>query len=206
MELSSMQRAVSFLAIVLVLTGLGVYLFLPSASGAASQAPSHPHHPPASSASSGPSSPALAGGRAGQPDIYRWLPFSQAGLAAAVGVTARFAADYGTFSYTESPAAYLAPMRPMVTSQLAQVLGRAFATPGLAAARTSQRQRSSATAVISALRSFGATSLTFVVTITQRIAGTNGTTSQSASYAITLTGTGTSWRVSDIELASAGNL
>ncbi len=121
-------------------------------------------------------------------------------------MTARFAADYGTFSYTESATAYLAPMRPLVSSQLAQLLGRAYTTPGLAATRTSQRQTSTATAAITSLRSFGPTSLTFLVTITQRIAGTKGASRQSADYAITLTGNGTSWQVSDIELASAGNL
>src|SRR5216683_3936600 len=173
MELSSMQRAVSFLAIVLVLAGLGVYLFLPSASGAASRAPGRaPRSARSASPSAGspaPSSPAKAGGQAGTPDIYRWLPFSRAGLAAAASVTARFAADYGTFSYTESATAYLAPMRPLVSSQLAQLLGRAYTTPGLAATRTSQRQTSTATAAITSLRSFGPTSLTFLVTITQRI-------------------------------------
>jgi hypothetical protein len=207
MELSSTQRAVSFLAIVLVLAGLCVYLFLPSASGAAGRAPGHAHRSSApASQSPAPTGPTPAGGPAGPADIYRWLPFSRAGLTAAASVTDRFAADYGTFSYTETAAAYLASMRPWVTSQLAQLLGRAFATPGLAATRTSHRQISTGTAAISALRSFGPTSLTFLVTITQRITGSNGPSRQTGSYAITVTGNGTSWHVSDIELASAGNL
>jgi hypothetical protein len=209
MELSPMQRSVSFLAIVLVLAGLCVYLFLPSVSGAAGRAPARAHRssaPPASPGSPAATSPARPGGQAAPPDIYRWLPFSRAGLTAAASVTEHFAADYGTFSFTDSTAAYLAPMRPLVTSQLAQLLGRAFGTPGLAATRTSQRQTSTATATISALRSFGPTSLTFLVTIAQRITGTKGPSKQSGTYAITVTGNGTSWHVSDIELASAGNL
>jgi hypothetical protein len=64
---------------------------------------------------------------------------------------------------------------------------------------------STATAEILALRAFGPSSLTFVVAILQRIVTSKGTSRQSADYAITLTGTGSAWQVSDIELASAGN-
>ena len=63
-----------------------------------------------------------------------------------------------------------------------------------------------ATATILALRAFGTGSLTFVVEISQRIASAKGTSKQTTNYAVTLTGTGSSWQVNDIELASAGNL
>jgi hypothetical protein len=71
--------------------------------------------------------------------------------------------------------------------------------------RTSQKQVSSGTAVISSLRAFGTSSLTFVVTAGQRLATSDGTSTGSTQYAVTVTGSGSSWQVSDIELESAGN-
>jgi hypothetical protein len=120
-------------------------------------------------------------------------------------VATEFGADYGTFSYAKPVTAYLAPMRPIVTSPLAQLLGRAYSTPGLAAIRQADRQQSAATAAITALRAFGPGSLTFVVAVTQRITSNRGTTTQVAQYAVTLTRSGGSWQVSDIEPATAGN-
>lgn len=139
------------------------------------------------------------------PDIYQWLPFTQAGLASAAAVTTEFATDYGTYSYSQTTLAYLAPMRSLMSDQLAGVLGRASQAPGLAGTRASSQQVATATAGILTLRAFGPTSLTFVVAISQRITSTKGNHKQVTNYAITLTGTGSSWQVSDIELASVGN-
>ena len=47
--------------------------------------------------------------------------------------------------------------------------------------------------------------MTFIVTAGQRLATANGTSSGSTKYAVTVTGSGRSWQVSDIELESAGN-
>lgn len=221
MELSSFQRYVSFAAIVIVLAGLAVYLFLPSASGAngspgpaaqgASRTPAPGSRTPGGGSPSlsptGPPAHSAPPGYGQAPDIYQWLPFTQTGLGSAAEVTVRFGDDYGTYSYAEPAASYLAPLRPLVTSQLAGLLGRAYATPGLVAARVRGKQVSTASTAIVSLRAFGSTSLTFVVAITERIsAGRGGGTSQQvADYAVTLTGSGTTWQVSDIEPASAGN-
>src|SRR6266568_1452474 len=182
MELSPFQRLAAFAVVVLVLAGLGAYLFLPQSPATGSgRSPSHPgSSSPAPAPSPGgpaPSGQATPSGQAA-PDIYQWLPFTQAGLA---------------------------PMRPLITSQLAVALGRAFAAPGVAGTRVSSRQVATATAAIVALRAFGPSSLTFVVAITQRIASSKGTSKRTTYYAVTLTGTGSSWQVNDIELASAGN-
>ena len=203
MELSPFQRFAAFAVVVLVLAGLGAYLFLPQSSAAGGR----PR--PAHSGSASPTSPASssAPGPSGQagPDIYQWLPFTRSDLASASATTISFAAHYGTFAYTQSAQAYLAPMRQEITSQLAVALGRAFAAPGLAATRASARQTSTATASILALRAFGPSSLTFVVAIAQRITSSKGASHQNTDYAVTLTGTGSAWQVSDIELSSAGN-
>jgi hypothetical protein len=80
-----------------------------------------------------------------------------------------------------------------------------YSTPGVVSTRTSQQQVSTGTAAINSLRAFGPSSLTFVVSTTQHLVSSHGASSGSAQYAVTLTGSGSSWQVSDIELASAGN-
>lgn len=211
MELTPIQRIVTFVVVVLVLAGLGVYLLLPKSSdGASAQPPSGPtpSHQPVSPTATGltsspPSGPPPSTGNT--PDIYNWLPFTPSGLASAARVTTTFAADYGTYSYRQNTASYLAPMKPLITGQLAELLGRAYSAPGLVAARMNGKQVSVGSAVITSMRAFGPSSITFVVTLTERTNGTNGPGSQTAGYAITVTGSGGSWQVNNIELESAGN-
>lgn len=211
-----MQRIVAFAAVVLVLAGLGVYLFLPRSSAAAggqagpaarrgSAQPGAGHGSSASPGAGQASTPSPSPAVSSAPDIYQWLPFTQAALTAAAARTTSFATAYGTYSYTESAQAYLAPMRALMTSQLATVLGRAYSAPGLAASRRAAKQSATATASILALRAFGPSSLTFVVAVAQRIKSTKGPSHQSTDYTVTLTGSGTGWQVTDIELSSAGN-
>ena len=197
----SLSRIITFALAVIVLVGLGVYLFLPQSSAAGKQ-PRHRTSPPPSRTPT-PHSSAPA---AGPVNIYQWLPFTQAGLASAAALTTEFAKDYGTYSYRQDTAAYLAPMRPLASSELVQVIGRAFATAGVASERTSQRQVVTATVVIDSLRAFGPTSLTFVIALTQRTVTSTGIKQQVSDYAVTVTGTGTNWQVTDIEPAGAGNL
>jgi hypothetical protein len=209
-ELSPVHRFVAVVVMVLVLAGLGAYLFLPrSVVAGTSQPPSSLR----STAPSGPRSAAASGSRrpssrAGQsqPDIYKWLPFTRAGLASAAATTMSFATRYGTYSYTESAQTYIASMRSLAASQLAVALGRAFAAPGVAGPRARTKQVATATAAILSLRAFGQSSLTFVIQLNQRISSTKGTSRRTTDYAVTLTGTGSSWQVNDIQLASAGNL
>ena len=229
MELSPPQRVSAFVVVVLVLVGLFIYLFVPGFRAAVAGAPAGHRsagHRTGRSASVGTGrpasvrtgrsasvgtgtsgvtrSPAGAGERTA-PDIYQWLPFTPSGLASAARVTLTFAVAYGTYSYTESTSAYLAPMRPLVTSSLALLIGRAYATTGVASARTAARQVARATAVIDSLRAFGPGSMTFVVALTERVTGAGGSKSQVTDYAVTLTGSGSRWQVSNVQLASVGN-
>ncbi|MGN6792172.1 MAG: hypothetical protein ACTHJW_07250 [Streptosporangiaceae bacterium] len=203
MELTPVQRIAAFAVVVLVLAGLGVYLFLPRSSAATDRGGAAHRHSPSPTPATG-SATAVPAGLA-RPDIYQWLPFTQAGLASAAATTTAFARDYGSYSYAETTQAYLAPMRPLMSGQLAAALGRAFQAQGLAGTRTRTKQVATAAADILALRAFGPTSLTFVVAISERITSTKGTSKQTTDYAVTLTGTGSTWQVNDIELASAGN-
>jgi len=98
----------------------------------------------------------------------------------------------------------VAKMNGLITTQLASTLRDLYSQPGVAKVRTDQRQVSTGTAVINSIRAFGSSSLTFVVTGTQHLATSKGTSSGSTQYAITVTGSGTSWQVNDIELSSVG--
>ena len=63
---------------------------------------------------------------------------------------------------------------------------------------------STGTAAINSLRAFGPSSLTFIVTGTQHLVTAKGTSNGSTQYAITVTGSGGSWQVNDIQLSSVG--
>jgi hypothetical protein len=211
-DLSPAQQRAVFVLIVVVLAGLGYWLILPKVthSAAHAQAATSPTAAavttPAAAGSSGPAPssppPVTASGAV---NIYAWLPFTQQELADAAAVTVKVGVDYNTFTYTESPAGYVAAMKGLITGQLATVLQATYATPGVASLRTSQKQVSTGTASITSLRAFGPSSLTFIVTAGQRLVSSHGTSTGSTQYAITVTGSGSSWQVSDIELESAGN-
>ncbi len=217
MDLSPAQRVLAFLGIVVVLGGMGAYLLIPGVRSALGQGHSPSPTPSASAtggtrtspavpvASTAPATPASPAPTGSAPDIYQWLPFSQADLAKAASVTEAFGTAYDTFSYRESTSSYVASMNGMTTSELSGTLGRAYGTPGVASQRTSQQQVSSARTVINSIRTFGPGSLTFVVTIDQTMHTKQGKSQNAGQYAITLTGSGESWLVNDIELASAGN-
>jgi hypothetical protein len=210
-DLSPGQKKAVFAVVVVVLAALGYWLLVPKvdhshgqAQPAASPAPAAttPVSQPSqgSSPPAGTASPASAGGV----DIYSWLPFTQQGLAAAATVTEKFVVDYNTYTYTESADDYVGRMNGLITTQLADTLRGLYSTPGVVKVRTGQKQVSAGTAVINSLRAFGSSSLTFVVTGTQHLTTSKGTSSGSSQYAVTLTGSGTSWQVNDIELSSVG--
>jgi hypothetical protein len=218
MDLTSAQRKLVFAAVVLVLAALGAFLIIPatldrdSGTGhgravglsaplsATSPTPAPASQPTAASGGLG-STPSPGTG----PDIYAWLPFSQAGLTAAVDLVHKFAAAYASYTYTQSTASYQRQFSGLTTTQLAAVLARGFATPGVAQIRTQQKQIATGTGRITAIRGFGSNNITFVVAITQKVAGTKGTKRTTTSYAVTVTGAATTWQVEDLELASAGN-
>ncbi len=212
MDLSPGQQKAAFFLIVVVLAALGYYLVVPTLTrshnhnhaagtstagiGASAQPATASAPPPVATAS-----PAAAEGV----DIYAWLPFTQQDLADAASVVTQFSVDYDTYTYTETASAYVGTMGSLITGELAATLRSAYATPGVATLRTGQQQVSTGTAVIDSLRAFGPSSMTFIITAGQRLVSTKGTTSGSTQYAVTVTGSGTSWQVSDIELESAGN-
>jgi hypothetical protein len=139
---------------------------------------------------------------ASTPGIYALLPFSQNELALARTSAQRAAAGYQTFSYADTPQTYEGRLSPYVTAQYGAYLEQLFGNQTATAARNSAHEKSTATSAVQSIRTFGPTSITFVVYIAQHDPDTN----ESGSYAVTVATTdGTQWQVSDIEPAAAGN-
>ena len=208
MELSPGRQKLLFMAIVVALAAVGYFLVVPALHKIPAAKPATASTTPAApAATDGPSSAAPSASQvsAGTVDIYNWLPFTQQDLASAAAVVDQFGVDYDTFTYTESPASYVAKMNGLITQQLAATLQNAYSTPGTATLRTSQRQVSTATAAIVSLRAFGTSSMTFIVNIGQRLVSSQGSSNSSTQYAVTLTGSGGSWQVNDVEYQQAGN-
>jgi hypothetical protein len=211
MDLTPAQRRMAFIVIVLALAGLGAFLLWPRPSPAASAHAAQPGtSAPAPAPSSSPVAPASPVPSGPGVNIYQLLPFTQADLTDAAGVVRRFCSDYATYSYTESANSYVGRMRSLITSELAATLAQDYATPGVAQTRTQQKQTATGSGAITALRAFGASSLTFLVTLNQKTYSTpqsGKTTAHTASgdYAITIARSGSGWQVNDIQLASAGN-
>ena len=210
MDLTSRQRLLAFALIVLGLAGIGTFLFVSGTHN--NQTASPPSHPAAPSTAppvtpSSPATPVQPTGSttSSQVNIYRWLPFSEQQLAQASSVVQEFSAYYGTYSYNESTASYIGRMQPLTNSQLLKVIQSGYTAPGVASLRNQQKQVSSGSAVINSLRTFGASSITFVVTVNQKISESHGTSQQSNQYAVTVADSGAGWQVNNIEQANQGN-
>jgi hypothetical protein len=225
MDLTSGQRRLVFVVVVIALVGLGIFLIRGRNSGGTpAAAPSPSTSASASQSSAGASS---AGGTAGDSappsslpaatpasttggaEIYQWLPFTPAGLSAAAQTTTTFAKDYVTWSYTESEAAYADKLSGLVTSVELATLTNGYSTAGVAGPRVADKQVSTGSGTIDSIKSFatgsGPVSITFVVTINQQVTSTQPTNTESNQYAVTVALSGSTWQVNDIELSALGN-
>jgi hypothetical protein len=214
MELSTGQQRALFVVVVILLAGLGIYLVGPArhhgssaASPASTSAAAATSAPPTVQPATSPAPVPPGGGApaAGGVNIYDWLPFTQQDLAQASQATLAFAADYGTYSYTETPTVYADKMSSLVTAEFAATLKADYAAAGFAAQRSAQKQVSSSSGGIASIRSFGAGSITFVVNIAQKLTTTKESTETTTQYAVTLVSAAGGWQVNDIEYANAGN-
>jgi hypothetical protein len=216
MELSTGQQRLLFVVVVLALAGLGFYLVSShSAGGSPAAATSAPASTPpaatgAATAAGVPPSTvpaATPASTAGGAEIYQWLPFTAADLAAAARTTVTFAADYATWSYTEDAAAYRAKLSGLVTAQEAATLENDYGTSGVAQVRNADKQVSTGTGTIDSISSFGGnpTSITFLVTISTQVTSTQPAKSLTGQYTVTVISSGSAWQVNDIELSGLGN-
>ena len=215
MDLTPGRQRLVFVVVVVVLVGLGFFLIKSRHSGGT------PAAAPSTSASTSSSAGTQASGvpssslpaatpvsTAGGAEIYQWLPFTSAELSTAVQTTLSFARDYATWSYTESVGDYAAKLSPLVNAQELATLKNGYSTSGVAGPRAADKQVSTGTGTINSIRSFGTsptTSITFVITINQRVTSTQPVSTSSSQYAVTLALSGTTWQVTDLELSNLGN-
>jgi hypothetical protein len=212
MDLSSGQQRLLFAVVVVALVGLGIYLVggrdQPATSGST----------PAATTTAAPTAsgvplatlPAATPAPSGSaPDIYQWLPFSQQDLTAAASTTTAFSTVYITSSsYTEARDAYAAKLATLATSTEAATLLNDWSAPGMASTRSADKQVTTGSGTITAIRSFGTSptpSITFLVTIAEQLTSTTGTKNSTGTYAITVIQNAGAWQVNDIELAGLGN-
>jgi hypothetical protein len=221
MELTPGQRRLVFVVIVLVLVGLCAYLVSAHRSnGTPAAAPSTSAPAPsvsasgASSASGVPPSVLPAptpASTVGGAEIYQWLPFTAADLATAAQNTVTFAKAYATWSYTESAAAYGATMKNLVIPTQLTSIESGYETSGVAGPRTADKQVSTGSGTIDSISSFVAhstqsqTSITFLVTIDEKVTSTQPTATSNSQYAVTMVSSGGTWQVYSLNLASLGN-
>jgi len=135
---------------------------------------------------------------------YRLLPLSAAQIADAATVATSFTTAFGTYSYTQPAAAYLATLRPYATSALLTELTQAATTPGLQHLRVQQHASATATATIDIIRDIAGTTITFIVTAREATQSQGRAGSTTTQYAVTVAPSSSSWQVYDIEPASAG--
>jgi len=183
-------------AALLAATGLacGGCSQLPQAAGPA--APASTTARPAATAS--PQPPAAV-------PLASLLPFPPARLQAAASLAGQFTADWDSWSWQQSPAAWLAALQPMAAASLEPALAQAAGDRGVLAQRTAARQAAVATVTALAIRDLTPGSVTVTATAAQVITSSSGTSRTSASWAVTLTPAGTGWLVWDIEPVGAGN-
>jgi hypothetical protein len=231
MELSPGRLRLLFVVVVIVLVGLGIFVIrgrnhdnaaAPAATPTTSASPS-PVAPSGTAAASDAATavppatvppatptPTMAGGA----NIYQWLPFTQSDLTTAANNTLAFAKVYANTSYTETKAAYVGKLTGLTTPQEAATLVSEFETPEIAATRTADKQVATGSPTIDSISSFGPQgppapsgppSITFAVTIAQKLASTSGTLTSTPEYNITIVSTASGWQVQTIQLASLGN-
>jgi hypothetical protein len=186
-------RATALLAAVGLLCGGCSLLPRPAASPAPPRQAAH---------ATGPASPPPA---TAAPALASILPFPPARLQAAATLAARFTAAWDSWSWRQSPATWLAALRPMAASSLQVALAQAAGTPGVLAQRDAARQTATATTSAVRIRDLTPGSVTVTVTVRQIITSRTGTSQATASFAVTLTPRGGGWAVWDIEPASDGN-
>jgi hypothetical protein len=159
--------------------------------------------PPSQAAhATGPASPPPA---TAPPALASILPFPPARLQAAAALAGHFTAAWDSWSWQQSPAAWLARLRPMAASSLQAALAQAAGTPGVLARRHADRKSARATASAVRIRDLAPGSVTVTVTVRQVITSRTGASQTTASFAVTLTPRGGGWAVWDIEPAGAGN-
>ena len=149
-------RPAALLAAAGLLCG-GCSLLLPS-TAASPAAPASPAARPAATAAPQPTASAAA------VPLASLLPFPSARLQAAASLAARFTTAWDSWSWQQSPAAWLARLQPMAAASLEPALAQAAGDRGVLAQRAAARQVAVATVTGLAISDLTPGSVTVTVT------------------------------------------
>ena len=138
-------------------------------------------------------------------DVIGWFPFTEAEFQAAGATAKAFAEAYGTIDYSESPESYYASMEELAADEYAEVLSDENRAGAFWAEMSEAQAVALGRAEVESIRTFGADSITFVVTA-QSITETGEAEFDEdlGEFAITVIKEGGSWEVFDFQPGDAG--
>ncbi|QVJ01057.1 hypothetical protein KGD82_22750 [Nocardiopsis eucommiae] len=138
-------------------------------------------------------------------DVLGWFPFSEGEFQAAGATAQAFAEAYGTIDYAQDPEAYYAAMEALSTDEYAEVLSDANRVGAFWAEMSEAEAVAEGRAEVQEIRTFGADSITFVVTA-QSITETGASEFDEdlGDFAVTLVRDRGTWAVFDFQPADAG--
>ena len=193
---SAAARIIVPLAVLVLTTACAARTLLPPAP---QQRPAGPRPAPTFPA------PAPAGATTARPGLTALLPDSPAWIEAAAGLAARFAAAYTTWSWTQPPAAWLARLRPVTTSQLYPALVQAAWTPGILAQRHHGHLAAAGTVTGERIRDLTPGSVIITLRVRQVITSPAGPSNVTDDLTVTVIQAGGGQAVWDVEPAADGN-
>ncbi|MBR8740459.1 hypothetical protein [Nocardiopsis sp. MG754419] len=203
------------IGLIVALAGFGIYFSLGGFGGEDQEASELPRET-APSVEEG-DAPGTPGGLATVPpspipttdvddqDVLGWFPFTEAEFQAAGATATAFTEAYGTIDYSGSPETYYASMEALATDEYAEVLSDANRVGAFWEEMSEAEAVAQGRAEVESVRTFGADSLTFVVTaqsITET--GDAGFDEDLGEFAVTVLKDGGSWAVFDFQPADAG--
>ncbi|MFL1429318.1 MULTISPECIES: hypothetical protein [unclassified Nocardiopsis] len=207
------QRFV-FIGLIVVLVGAGVYFSMGGFGGGGTE--EAPVEPEVAQGDNGGSAGAPSDLSSVEPsplsttaeddvDVLGWFPFPEEELRTA-GMTARaFAEAYGTIDYTGSPEAYYDSMRALATDEYADVLAESSRAGAFWAEMAEAEAIAQGRAEVESIRTFGSSSITFVVTAQSITETANREFDEElGEFAITVVQEGRTWKVFDFQPADAG--
>jgi hypothetical protein len=95
----------------------------------------------------------------------------------------------------------------LVTASYLKVLEGDYDTSGVAGPRTQDKQVSAGSGTIDSITSFGTgpVSITFLVTINQKVTSTQSPATLNGQYSVTVAASGSAWQVNNLQLSTLGN-
>ncbi|MEV0629964.1 hypothetical protein ACI2LC_27275 [Nonomuraea wenchangensis] len=194
------RRGAAFAVIVVIIAAVGIYLMWADWGDPPEQQPQAA--PPTRVAIVTPTPLATASNAPF--DVYDYLPMKKEQLAAAADLAERFTAVYGTFRYDEDAAAYAARLKAYTTPELGALLTRTVTSAGAVEQNRADELVSRATAKLKEIRQVGKGSIVFVVTGNRQVTAKSGDKLLTEEYAVTVSESGSDWRVFDIMPADEG--